>query len=78
MVSGSSLNFLIVSVGPSGVTGGIVPFTREPSGNLPSKIGTIPGPSPNGTLVNAAIFLAICNPSPSSIQIFVLHIPCSL
>ena len=51
MVRGSSLNLRIVNVGPSGETGGIVPFTREPSGNLPSKIGTKPGPSPRGTLV---------------------------
>ena len=59
IVRGSSLNLRMVSVGPSGVTGGIVPFTREPSGRRPSKIGTSPGPSPRGTLVKAAIFLAI-------------------
>ena len=51
IVSGSSLNLRMVRVGPSGETGGIVPLTREPSGSRPSKIGTIPGPSPRGTLV---------------------------
>ena len=59
IVRGSSLNFLIVNVGPSGEIGGMVPFTLEPSGNRPSKIGTNPGPSPNGTLVKDAIFFAI-------------------
>ena len=49
----------MVNVGPSGETGGIVPLTREPSCNRPSKIGTIPGPSPSGTFVYEAMFLAI-------------------
>jgi hypothetical protein len=75
MVNGSSMNFLIVNVGPSGDTGGIVPLTRLPSGNLPSNIGTCPGSSPKGTPVNAAMFFAIFNPSSSSTQMFVLHIP---
>ena len=77
MVNGSSRNLRMVSVGPSGVTGGIVPLTREPSGRRPSKMGTRPGPSPSGTLVNAAIFLAIWIPESSSIQMFVRHIPWS-
>ena len=77
IVIGSARNFRIVSVGPSGDTGGITPFTLLPSGNLPSNNGTCPGPSPNGTLVNAAMFNAIFNPSSSSIQMFVRHIPCS-
>ncbi len=75
IVRGSSLNFRMVSVGPSGDTGGIVPFTLLPSGNLPSNIGTIPGPSPKGTDVYAAIFFEISKPSASSTQIFVLHMP---
>ena len=49
----------MVKVGPSGDTGGMVPLTRDPSGSRPSKIGTMPGPSPSGTFVNAAMFLAI-------------------
>ena len=75
MVKGSSLNFLIVNVGPSGEIGGIVPLTLEPSGNLPSNIGTSPGPSPSGTLVNDAMFLAIWIPLSSSIQTLVRHMP---
>ena len=66
IVSGSSRNFRIVRVGPSGDTGGIVPFTRLPSGRRPSKIGTNPGPSPKGTDVNAAMLRAISNPCWSS------------
>ena len=76
IVSGSSLNFRMVSVGPSGETGGIVPLTRDPSGSRPSKMGTIPGPSPSGTLVNAAMFLAIWSPASSLIHTFVRHMPC--
>ena len=37
IVSGSSLSFRMVSVGPSGETGGMVPFTREPSSSRPSN-----------------------------------------
>ena len=43
-VSGSFICFLIVIVGPFGETGGIVAFTRLPSGNLPSK-SKFPGPT---------------------------------
>ena len=63
IVIGSSLNFLIVNVGPSGETGGITPFTLLPSGRRPSKRGTFPGPLPRGTLVKAAMFEAIFSPS---------------
>ncbi len=75
IVSGSSLNLRMVRVGPSGETGGMVPLTREPSGSRPSKIGTSPGPSPSGTLVKEAMFLAICKPDSSSIQMLVRHMP---
>ena len=78
IVSGSSLNLRMVRVGPSGETGGMVPFTRDPSGRRPSKIGTIPGPSPSGTLVKPAMFFAICIPASSLIHTFVRHMPCSL
>ena len=43
-VSGSLSCFLMVRVGPFGETGGIVAFTRLPSGNLPSS-RRLPGPT---------------------------------
>lgn len=39
IVSGSFLNFRIVSVGPSALMGGIVAFIRLPSSNLASSSG---------------------------------------
>src|SRR5438445_10058258 len=42
MVYGSRENFRIVSVGPFRASGGMIAFTREPSGSRASTIGEAP------------------------------------
>src|SRR4051794_41948500 len=56
MVYGSRENFLIVSVGPLRASGGVIAFTREPSGRRGATLGGAPSPR---RAARGTIFLVI-------------------